>query len=148
LALVLAIGAGIGLSRHHWKPALQPTMAVGGVAAVAPVPDNKLPDAGRRHLEVAQGFATKFWCSAAIDELETGMHDVHELRGDPQITRMMIPCLRAKTQDKTLEFLVTIVGRDAKPTLQAALNDDLKPDVRDGVQKALARIAVRADKSH
>ena len=144
-AIVVAIGAGIGLSRHRWKPALQ-SVAVGGVSVPAPMTEgSKLSPAGRRHLDVALDFSRKFWCSAAIDELETGMHEVPELRGDPQLTRMMIPCLRAKTQDKTLEFLVTVVGRDAKPELQSALTEDLKPDVRDGVQRALARIASRAD---
>jgi hypothetical protein len=56
---------------------------------------------------------------------------------------MMIPCLRTKSQDRTVEFLVKVVGRDAKPELESALAEDLKPDVRDGVQRALTRIASR-----
>jgi hypothetical protein len=92
---------------------------------------------------VAQDYARKFWCSAAMDELETGVHEAPELRSDPQLTRTMLPCLRAKTQDKTVDFLVTVVGRDAKAELESALSQDLKPDVRDGVQRALARLATR-----
>ena len=107
------------------------------------VPESRLSPAGRRHLSVAQDYSRKFWCSAAIDELQTGLHEAPELRADPQLTRTMIPCLRTKTQERTLEFLVTVVGRDAKRELESALTEDLKPDVRDGVQRALAQIASR-----
>jgi hypothetical protein len=106
-------------------------------------PEIGLSPTGRRHLSVAQDYARKFWCSAAMDELVEGVHDAPELRSDPQLTRTMLPCLRTKTQDKTVDFLVTVVGRDAKHELELALTEDLKPDVRDGVQRVLARLANR-----
>jgi serine/threonine protein kinase len=142
LVLLLAVGAAVGLTRHRWAavPSAAPSTAVATVRAVG---DSRLSPAGRRHLAAAQDYGRKFWCSAAIDELQTGLHEAPELRSDPQLTRMMIPCLRAKTQEKTLEFLVTVMGRDAKPELEAALSEDLRPDVRDGVHRALARIASR-----
>jgi hypothetical protein len=106
-------------------------------------PESRLSPTGRHHLSVAQDYARKFWCTAAIDELETGVHEAPELRADPQLTRTMLPCFRAKTQDKTVDFFVTVVGRDAKHELESALTEDLKPDVRDGVQRVLARLGSR-----
>jgi hypothetical protein len=136
---LLAVGAAVGVTRHR-------SVAVAPEApAAAPVsaPESQLSPVGRRQLRLAQDYAHKFWCSAAIEELVTGLHEAPELRGDPQLTRMMIPCLRAKTQEKTLEFLVTVVGRDARRELESALTEELRPDVREGVQRALARIASR-----
>jgi hypothetical protein len=141
LVLLLAVGAAAGLTRHRWAEKLAPLVAPVGTAPVV-APESRLSPAGRRHLSAAQDFGRKFWCSAAIDELQTGMHEAPELRADPQLTRTVIPCLRTKTQEKTLEFLATL-GRDAKPELEAALTEDLRPDVREGVQRALARIASR-----
>jgi serine/threonine protein kinase len=144
IALVLLVGAGVtvGLTRHRWAAAVPPPTAPAGTGAVQ-VPESKLSPAGRRHLGAAQEYARKFWCTAAANEIEEGLHEAPELRADPQTTRTMIPCLRAKNQDKTVDFFVTIVGRDARAELQSALNDDLKPDVRDGVQRVLARLASR-----
>jgi len=136
---LLAVGAAVGLTRHR-SVAVAPAPVD---SATVSAPESRLSPAGRRHLGAAQDYAHKFWCSAAIEELATGLHEAPELRADPQLTRMMIPCLRAKTQEKTLEFLVTVLGRDARRELESALTEDLRPDVRDGVQRALARIANR-----
>jgi serine/threonine protein kinase len=140
VVLLLAVGATARFTFRRLT-AMPATVAVGGVAQRAP--QSQLSAAGLRHLSAAQDYSRKFWCSAAIDELESGLHEAPELRADPQLTRTLIPCLRTKSQPKTLEFLVTVVGRDAKRELESALTEDLKPDVRDGVQRALARIASR-----
>jgi serine/threonine protein kinase len=142
VALLLVVGVGIGLERRR-RAVLTPTPAPVGTGGVVEPSESRLSPAGRRHLGVAQEYSRKFWCSAAIDELETGLREAPELRADPQLTRSLIPCLRTKTQDKTVEFLVTVVGRDAKRELESALTEQLRPDVRDGVQRALARIASR-----
>jgi hypothetical protein len=109
----------------------------------APVVQSKLSPAGRHHLTVAQDYSRKFWCAAALNELEEGVREDRELRAEPQLTRAVIPCLRAKNQENTIHFLVTVVGLEAKPELEAALSEELKPDVRDGVQRALAGLAGR-----
>jgi hypothetical protein len=142
LVLLLAGSVTVGLTYHRVvaaAPAPEPGSGVGSVRE----PESRLSPAGRRHLTLAQDYSRKFWCSAAIEELATGFHDDPELRADPAVTRMMIPCLRTKNQDKTLEFLVTVVGRDARRELESALTEELKPDVRDGVQHALARLPSR-----
>jgi Protein kinase domain len=140
--VVLLVAAGVtrAVTRHRFASA--GPMPVESAAAVQP-PESKLSVAGRRHLSVAQDYGRKFWCTAAIDELEEGLREDPELRFEPQLTRTVIPCLRTKTQEKTMQFLVRVVGREAKPELESALSEDLKPDVRDGVQRTLARLANR-----
>jgi serine/threonine-protein kinase len=141
VVVLLLVAAGVIVRATRHNEVAMPTVAVASNPERAP--ESRLSPTGRRHLSVAQDYARKFWCSAAIDELETGVHEAPELRTDPELTRTMLPCLRAKTQDKTVEFLVTVVGRGAKPGLESALSEDLKPDVRDGVQRVLQRLASR-----
>ena len=98
------------------------------------------PPSARRRLTMADDYARKLWCSDAIDELERAVREDPRLRSDPELTRIAIPCLRARTQAKTLRFLVETVGADAIPALQAALVSEAKGDVRDGAQRALDRL--------
>jgi hypothetical protein len=63
-----------------------------------------------------------------------------QLRSNRELIRTAIPCLRAKTQARTIQFLVADVGVDARAELQASLTEPLKPDVREGVERALARL--------
>jgi serine/threonine protein kinase len=141
VVLLIAAGVTYGVKNHRWP--VMPSAVVVTAAAPPSPPESRLSPTGRRHLSVAQDYTRKFWCSAAIDELQTGVHEAPELRADPQLTRTMLPCLRAKSQDKTVDFFVTVVGRDAKPELELALTEELKPDVRDGVQRVLSRLASR-----
>jgi serine/threonine protein kinase len=143
LGLLLAGGGTYAVLRHRGGAVVVPEAAAGTGTGTVRASESRLSAGSQRHLALALDYSKKFWCSAAIDELATGVHEEPELRADPQLVRMMIPCLRAKTQDKTLDFLVTVIGRDARPELESALAEELRPDVRDGVQRALSRIANR-----
>jgi hypothetical protein len=89
---------------------------------------------------MADDYARRLWCSDAVDELERALRDEPELRSNRELTRIAIPCLRARTQFKTMRFLVESVGADAKEELEAALEVETKPDVREGAQRALEQL--------
>jgi len=137
--IVLAAGAGllvlvgVIVLATRQKPAplvFEPTV----VSAAAPVSSPST----RRRLVIADDYGRKLWCSDAIDELERALREDPGLRTDAEVTRIAIPCLRARTQAKALRFLVEMVGRDAIPALQTAATGDPKPDVRDGAARALS----------
>ncbi len=92
---------------------------------------------------MADDYMKKLWCSDAVDALELALREDPRLRSDPEITRIAIPCLRTRTQAKTVRFLVEMVGADAVPALQAALASESRSDIRDGVQRALDRLTQR-----
>jgi serine/threonine-protein kinase len=93
-----------------------------------------------RHYKLAAEYQQKLWCADAIDELDRAIRAQPELRGSPDVVRIAIPCLRAKTQAKAAQFLVGM-GPGARAELEAARSQDLKPDVREGVERVLARLA-------
>jgi serine/threonine protein kinase len=138
-ALTLIVVAGLIVALLH-SSAPAPTTEPQSSAAVfaPPVP---ISSAARRHLSLAEDYQRKLWCSDAIDELERTLREEPQLRSNPDLTRTAIPCLRARTQSKTVRFLVEDVGDDARPELEAALAMESKPDVREGIERALARLA-------
>jgi hypothetical protein len=93
-----------------------------------------------RHYKLAAEYQQKLWCADAIDELERAIRAQPELRGSPDLVRIAIPCLRSKTQDKATQFLEGM-GPGARAELEAALSEGLKPDVREGVGRVLARLS-------
>jgi serine/threonine-protein kinase len=105
--------------------------------ATAAVP---ISASARRHLELAQDYQQRLWCADAIAELERALKEEPELRANSDVIQTAIPCLRSRTQSRTIQFLVERIGADAEPELQAALGRDLKPDVREGVERVLARL--------
>jgi serine/threonine-protein kinase len=117
------------------SPVATPPPAFAAAPAAAPG-----SAAARRHLELAQGYQQRLWCADAVAELERALKEDPELRADPDLIRIAIPCLRARTQSRTMQFLVERIGADGQFELQAALDGDLKPDVREGVQRVLAAI--------
>jgi len=118
-----------------------PPLAPARASAPASIAPGPISVSARRHIQLAEGYQQKLWCADAIDELERALHEAPALRANPDLTRTAIPCLRAKTQARTVQFLVGSIGVDARAELEAALAGELKSDVRDGAQKALARLA-------
>ncbi len=108
---------------------------------IAPVaaPPAPIPASARRHLAMADDYQRRLWCSDAVDELERALRDDASLRSNPELVRIAVPCLRARTQGKTIRFLVDGLGIEAKPTLEAALSSEAKPDIREGLERALER---------
>jgi hypothetical protein len=137
--VLVIIAALVTLVLHH-RFAAAPAPASPSVVAPS-VARGALSASVRRHLSLSQEYRQKFWCSDAIEELKRALAEEPQLRADPEIVRAALPCLRAKAQAKTIEFLVTDVGVAGRPELQAALASELKPDVREGVQRVLARLA-------
>jgi serine/threonine-protein kinase len=136
---VLLMGAGLTVASIHHR--FTPRGPASPPAAAARLPHSALPPSVRRHLSLAEDYRRKLWCNNAIEELERALREEPELRLDPEITRSAVPCLRTKSQGKTIQFLVTMVGSDARAELESALASELKPDVREGVQRALAQLA-------
>jgi serine/threonine-protein kinase len=138
-ALVLNIVAGLIVAslRSPAKPVPPPPPP-----AAAPSPPARpmfASPAARHHLGLAEDYQRKLWCSDAIDELERVVREEPQLRGNPELTRTAIPCLRAKTQERAIRFLVENAGSSARTELEAALAVESKPDVREGIVRALAR---------
>jgi serine/threonine-protein kinase len=141
---VLAAGGALTLCIVTWVIVAAVSRAPAPVIAVAPpapAAAGPVSPSARRHLALADDYQRKLWCSDAIDELARALRDEAQLRAHPQVTRTAIPCLREKTQSKAMQFLVSSVGADAKPELEAALGAALKPDVREGVQRTLAMLS-------
>jgi serine/threonine-protein kinase len=145
--VALAAGAGLAVLvtillivtlRHSAPPAFVPS-----VSAPAAIPEAVAPlsPSARRHLALAADYERKLWCSDAIDELERALHDSPSLRNDRALVRTAIPCLRAKTQARTIRFLVESFGETARPELEAARAGALPADVREGVERALSQIS-------
>ena len=88
---------------------------------------------------MAEDYQRRLWCADAVDELERALRDDAGLRSNPELVRIAVPCLRARTQAKTIRFLVDGLGIEAKPTLEAALSSEAKPDIREGLERALER---------
>jgi serine/threonine-protein kinase len=137
LALSIVAVLSVALVRSS-APAPKPDPHPPTVAA-APAPASVSPSA-RHHLLLAEDYQRKLWCSDAIDELERALRDEPGLRSNPELTRAAIPCLRARTQAKTLRFLVASVGDDARSELEAMLAVEPKGDVRAGIERALAQL--------
>jgi hypothetical protein len=133
---VSVVGLTAALQRDVPAPAATPVLAP-AAAAAAPA---ALPAAARRHLDLAEDYQRKLWCSDALDELERALLESASPQARTQAARVAIPCLRAKTQPRAIQFLVANVGPAAREALQSALATDLKPDVREGVERALARL--------
>jgi hypothetical protein len=106
-------------------------------AAVAP---RSISPAALHHLATAEDYQRRLWCSDVIEELERALRESPELASEPEVTRIAIPCLRARTQEKTMRFLVEHVGANAKAELEAVVANEPKADVREGAQRALARL--------
>ncbi len=119
------------------RPATTPVPTSAAVPVATPM---LVAESTARHLRSAAEYSQKLWCADAIEELERALNETPALRADPELVRISVPCLRAKTQAKAIRFLVDRVGPDAHAELQAALSGDLKPDVRQGVERALARL--------
>jgi hypothetical protein len=109
--------------------------------ALAPATPVLASPSARHHLNLAEDYQRRLWCSDAIDELERTVREEPRLRANPELTRTAIPCLRAKTQERTIRFLVENVGSSARTELEAALAVESKPDVREGIVRALARFS-------
>jgi serine/threonine-protein kinase len=142
-ALALISFAGLIVAYLH-KPAPTPAPRVDPPpVAVAPTAVVTASASARHHLSMASDYQRRLWCSDAIDELEKTLQDEPQLRSNPELTRLAIPCLRARTQAKTVRYLVQSVGSGAKAELESALAVESKPDVREGIGLALAELAVR-----
>src|SRR5262249_45289945 len=120
------------LSRHPSAP-IAVTPPAGVAAELQPVSAS-----ARRHLKLAADYQQKLWCVDAIEELQRAVREEPQLRSNRELVRIAIPCLRAKTQAKTIQFLAGDVGAEARTELQLSLGENLKPDVREGVERALA----------
>lgn len=142
-ALTLNIVAGLIVAVLYRQapnpvPKANPPPTAAAPSAVVPASAS-----ARRHLAMAGDYQRRLWCSDAIDELERTLQDEPQLRSNPELTRLAIPCLRSRTQAKTVRYLVESVGSGAKAELEAALAVESKPDVREGIGLALAELAVR-----
>jgi serine/threonine-protein kinase len=135
LGLVVWLVATRSSSPSAAAPRTGGAAAFATTAAAAPI-----SAAARRHLELAQDYQQRLWCADAIAELERALKEEPELRANSDLIQTAIPCLRSRTQSRTIQFLVERIGADAQPELQAALGRDLKPDVREGVERVLARL--------
>jgi hypothetical protein len=146
-ALIAAAAATVVLGLVVWLIASRSASSRGATAetgrafAVAATPAaTPISTSARRHLELAQDYQQRLWCADAVAELERALREEPELRANADVIQTAIPCLRSRTQSRTIQFLVERVGADAQPELQAALSRDLKPDVREGVQRVLTRL--------
>jgi serine/threonine protein kinase len=98
-------------------------------------------DPARAHLAHAAEYQRKLWCTDALNELQRALQAAPELRTEPELMRIAVPCLRARTQARAIQFLVDEVGPAAIPALQAALHSSVRADVREGAQRVLERLA-------
>lgn len=118
------------------KPA---TTAIPVPIPTAPLPVPQ-PTAAQRKLLVATEYQRRLWCSDAIEELERALRDDASLRDDPEVMRIAVACLTAKTQQKAVRFVVEKVGPSARPALERALAEETNVDIKKGAQKALDRL--------
>jgi hypothetical protein len=95
------------------------------------------PTSATHHLRLAEDYTRRLWCTDAISELERALADAPELRGDPAVVRAAVPCLRQKTQARTIDFLVQRVGAAARPELALAASSAPGADIRLGAERAL-----------
>jgi serine/threonine protein kinase len=139
--LVIAAAVAVPLvALLVWRLARTPEPAAPPLAVDSAPQALQVSPSAYRHLQLAADYQRKLWCADAIDELDRALRDEPALRAAPDLVRIAVPCLRQKTQDKAAQFLVR-VGADARPELEAALAGNLKPDVREGVQRVLARLS-------
>jgi serine/threonine protein kinase len=134
VGLIVLIALILGL-RSSTPPAPLPSPPV----AVVP-PPQPASGSARRHLQLADDYQRKLWCSDAIDELDRALRDDPQLRSAPEVTRIAIPCLRTRTQAKAVRFLVETLGADARSELDAALAAETRPDIRAGLERALSQL--------
>ncbi len=100
---------------------------------------NASPSA-RRHLALAEDYQRRLWCTDAIDELGRALKDAPALRESVDVVRIALPCLRPKSQQRTLRFLVDQLGDSAIAPLKEALTVETRPEVRDGITRALLEL--------
>ena len=50
---------------------------------------------------------------------------------------------RARTQAKTMRFLVETIGSDGRPALEAELAVETRPDIRAAIERTLAQLTGR-----
>jgi hypothetical protein len=140
----LAIGAGVlgvlglalGLMAMRHKAPLPATAPPPPVVVAAPAPPS---GSAQRHLHQATAYAAQLWCSDALAELERALRDDERLRSDPSLLSSAIVCLRPKTRDRAIQFLVERVGAPARGALAAAATSD-NVEVRRGAELALERL--------
>jgi serine/threonine-protein kinase len=136
-AIMLGVVGGLVAARLSSAPPARPSNVVPAGLATVTVP---VSPSALRHLRLADEYRQKLWCADAINELERALRDQPELRSSPDLIRTAIPCLRARTQARTIHFLVAEIGPEAQAELEAALDEQLPPDVREGVERALNRL--------
>jgi serine/threonine-protein kinase len=122
------------------KPALMITAPQPAASIPAAVATSPISPSARHHLATAEDYQRRLWCSDVIEELDRALSEAPELAAEPEVTRIAIPCLRAKTQEKTMRFLIERVGANAKAELRAAAASESKADVREGAERVLARL--------
>ena len=99
-----------------------------------------LPQAAVRHLELADGYRRKLWCSDALEELERAAREDARAARLPETTQIAIGCLTPKTRDKAVRFLVERVCPEARRAVEEAQASDPNPEVRRGAERVLERL--------
>ncbi|HEX2569386.1 MAG TPA: protein kinase [Polyangia bacterium] len=96
------------------------------------------PHDGLARMALGIAYQSKLWCSDAIDEFQKAVRDTPALSSDPRLLRAAIACLQSKAQYRAVRFLGDL-GAPAVAALKEAAKDP-NPDVRQGAERALARI--------
>ncbi len=97
----------------------------------------------QRHLALAEDYQRKLWCTDAIEELTRALKDDVTLRESSDLVRIATPCLRPKSQQRTLRFLVDQIGRAAIAPLELALREETRAELRDGIARTLGELRSR-----
>jgi serine/threonine-protein kinase len=138
-ALVLNIIAGIVVA-FIYRPSPPVSANPPPVEPAAVPPSAPASPSAQRHLALAADYQRRLWCADTIEELERALHEDPQLRANPEVTRLAIPCLRPRSRARTLRFLVDRVGPDARAELQAASVTEPRTEIREGAAQALQQL--------
>jgi serine/threonine-protein kinase len=136
-AVLAGVLLGVLLATRAPAPVAAP------VAPPAAMPSPPSAGSGARHLALAVDYQRRLWCSDALEELERAVRDEPRLGTDPQAIAAAIGCLRSKTQQKAVRFLVDVSGKAALPALIAAEANDPRPEHRAGAARARHELELR-----
>ena len=92
---------------------------------------------------MAETYQRKLWCGDAVDELTRALREAPALRASSDIVRIAYPCLRPRSQQRTVRFLVEQIGVPAIAPLEEALATETRAELRDGISRALAELGTR-----
>jgi serine/threonine protein kinase len=118
----------------------RPTRAEVPTPPPTAVPVPQPPRGESRHMKLALDYQRKLWCSDALDELEKAVREDASIGASPPAIDIAVGCLRQKTQDKAVRFLVDNAGQAALSALAEVESKDSRADYRYGAARARAAI--------